>query len=85
MADITDSVGEGGTNKVHDVALVQAMLSVIKDAKGNPYLDDYDGKYGHGTKGAIVKFQTDQGVLKPPAKPAAGAPPPAAEKEKNSQ
>ena len=78
MADITDSVGEGGTNKVHDVALVQAMLSVIKDAKGNAYLDDYDGKYGNHTKGAIVKFQTDQGLLKPPAKPAAGAPPPAA-------
>jgi len=78
MADITDSVGEGGTNKVHDVALVQAMLSVIKDAKGNAYLDDYDGKYGNHTKGAIVKFQTDQGLLKPPAKPAAGAPAPAA-------
>jgi len=82
MPDITDSVGEGGTNKVHDVALVQAMLSVIKDAKGNTYLDDYDGKYGHHTKAAIIKFQTDQALLKPPAKGTAGAAPPAAgEKE----
>jgi len=80
MPDITDSVGEGGANKVHDVALVQAMLSVIKDAKNNAYLADYDGKYGHVTKAAIIKFQTDQGLLKPAAKPDGGAAP-AGEKE----
>ena len=26
MPDIKDSVGEGGSNQVHDVALLQAML-----------------------------------------------------------
>jgi hypothetical protein len=82
MPDITDSVGEGGANKVHDVALVQAMLSVIKDARNRAYLGDYDGKYGNTTKAAIIRFQTDQGLIKPAAKPGAGAPAAAAgEKE----
>lgn len=82
MPDITDSVGEGGPNKVHDVAMVQAMLSVIKDAKNHAYLGDYDGKYGNTTKAAIIKFQTDQGLINPGAKPGAGAPgAAAAEKE----
>lgn len=38
MPDIKDSVGEGGSNQVHDVALLQAMLRVVKDAKNAPYL-----------------------------------------------
>ena len=73
MPDIKDSVGDGGTNNVHDVALVQAMLIVIKDAKNNPYLPDYDGKPSPGTVNAIKAFQTDQNLLaKPGAKAAAG-------------
>ncbi len=60
MADIKDSVGEGGANKVHDVALVQAMLRVVKNAKGVPYLSgNYDGSYGKHTKEAITNFQVD--------------------------
>jgi hypothetical protein len=88
MPDIKDSVGEGGTNLVHDVALVQAMLTVIKNAKSDAYLPDYDGKYGPSTKGAIIQFQTDRGLLKPAAKPASvgaapkAAAPPAAAGEK---
>lgn len=72
MPDIKDSVGEGGSNKVHDVALLQAMLSVVKNAKGVAYLPDYDGKYSPVTKAAITAFQTDQGLI---AKPGAKADP----------
>lgn len=78
MPDIKESVGEGGTNRVHDVALVQAMLTVIKNAKNKAYLNDYDGKPGPATKGAIIQFQTDQGLLKPAAKPASGGAAPTA-------
>jgi hypothetical protein len=60
MPDITDSVGETGKNQPHDVAMVQAMLKAIKNAKGAPYLTtNYDGAYGKNTKAAIIAFQTD--------------------------
>ena len=60
MPDIKDSVGEGGRNLAHDVALVQAMLRVVKNAKGTPYLGgNYDGVYGPQTKAAITSFQTE--------------------------
>ena len=59
MPVITGNVGEGAINKTHDVALVQAMLRIVKDAKGVPYLGSaYDGAYGAHTKAAIVAFQT---------------------------
>ncbi len=68
MPDIKDSVGEGGANKSHDVALVQAMLRVVKDAKSAPYLaTDYDGSYGGATKAAIARFQIDQKLAVDPA------------------
>ena len=72
MPDITDSVGDAGANKVHDVALVQAMLTVIKNPKGRPYLTGYDGKSGNGTVHAITQFQTDQGLLAKPGAHAGG-------------
>lgn len=60
MPQITASVGDGATNKTHDVALIQAMLRIVKDAKGAPYLAaPYDGSYGDVTKNAILAFQTD--------------------------
>ncbi len=60
MPDITGNVGEKAVNKSHDVALVQAMLRIVKDAKGSPYLGgNYDGSYGGVTKAAIIAFQTD--------------------------
>lgn len=60
MPEITASVGDGATNKTHDIALIQAMLRIVKDAKGTPYLTvPYDGIYGDVTKKAIVAFQTD--------------------------
>jgi hypothetical protein len=68
MPDIKESVGEGGDNRVHDVALVQAMLVVVKNAKGASYLTSYDGAYGKLTKAAIVAFQTDNNLAGDPAK-----------------
>ncbi len=60
MPEITASVGDGATNKTHDVALVQAMLQIVKNAKNAPYLGSaYDGSYGNATKSAIIAFQTD--------------------------
>ena len=60
MPEITANVGEGATNKTHDVALVQAMLRIVKSAKGVPYFGvAYDGTYGAATKTAIIAFQTD--------------------------
>ena len=60
MPDIKDSVGEGAKNNAHDVALVQAMLRVVKNAKNAPYLSsNYDGAYGKDTKAAITSFQVD--------------------------
>lgn len=60
MPAITGSVGEGAVNKTHDVALVQAMLRIVKNAKGSPYLGgNYDGAYGGITKSAIIAFQND--------------------------
>jgi peptidoglycan hydrolase-like protein with peptidoglycan-binding domain len=66
MPDIKDSVGDGGINNIRDVALVQAMLTVVKGPKGAPYLTGYDGKSGHHTITAITAFQTDQGLLPKP-------------------
>jgi hypothetical protein len=63
MADITKSVGEGGFNLGHDVAMVQAMLGLVKNAKGHVYLPaHYDGSYGTQTRNALVAFQTDHGL-----------------------
>lgn len=89
MPDIKDSVGDGGTNAVHDVAMVQLMLQAVKDAKNTPYFNaDYTGTYADTVKNAIIAFQKDQKLLPPP--PTAGAKVPAnAEKQgliaKNSQ
>jgi hypothetical protein len=69
MADIKDTVGEGGVNAVHDVALVQAMLRVVKDAKQQPYFGrEYDGVYEKTTKAAIENFQAEQKLLPPAGK-----------------
>jgi peptidoglycan hydrolase-like protein with peptidoglycan-binding domain len=63
-------VGEGGSNIPSDVAIVQLMLRLVKDAKQQPYFGGaYDGAYGSATKNAIVAFQTDTKLV--PARPAA--------------
>jgi hypothetical protein len=69
MADIKDTVGEGGVNAVHDVALVQAMLRVVKNANQQPYFGgDYDGVYEKRTKAAIEDFQAEQKLIPPAGK-----------------
>jgi len=78
MPDIKKSVGIGGDNLVHDVALVQAMLKVIKNPKGVAYLaSNYDGSYGNDTKNAIIAFQTDNKLIAadPAPAPAKGGAP----------
>lgn len=60
MLKIGKSVGDGGVNEVHDACLVQALLVLIKDLKGSPYLGTYDGDVGNLTKGAIKAFQTER-------------------------
>ena len=64
MPSITASVGDGSVNKTHDVALIQAMLRIVKDAKSGPYLaGSYDGSYGASTKDAIISFQKDNATV----------------------
>ena len=63
MPDIKDSVGHGGTNKVHDVALLEAMLRVVKDAKHKAFFSgEYDGGFTNSTKTAIIHFQKEHGT-----------------------
>jgi hypothetical protein len=60
LPTITGNVGDGAANKTHDVALLQAMLRIVKNAKGAPYFSgNYDGPYGKATKDAITAFQND--------------------------
>ena len=60
MPEITGSVGDTANNKTHDVALVQAMLRLVKNAKGATYFGSaYDGTYSAAMKTAITAFQTD--------------------------
>lgn len=62
MPKLSSSVGKNGTNKKHDVALVQAMLRVIKNPKGQPYASfSYDGSISipGATFNAIKAFQAD--------------------------
>jgi hypothetical protein len=65
MQNLTGTVGEGGGNARHDVALVQALLAVTHrpanlDPKKSQYLTGIDGDCGDGTIGAIRRFQNDQ-------------------------
>jgi hypothetical protein len=55
MAGLTGSVGENGKNARPDVALVQFMLAVARDANGRAYYGTpYSGHYDAGTKLAIA-------------------------------
>lgn len=77
MATIDGSVGDGGTNAKHNVAIIQLMLHLVKNAKGQPYYAGaYSGTYDPGTKTALAQFQKDQKIATWTAK----APAPNAEK-----
>ena len=73
MADIKDSV-DGPGSQVQDIAMIQMMLKVVKDAKGAPYLKvNYSGEWNAETKDAITRFQQDQKLI-PPEQPLKGLP-----------
>jgi hypothetical protein len=61
-AALTGTVGQGGVNRIHDVALVQALLGTKRDRKSNrPYLRDHvTGKYDGATAEALVRYRIDQ-------------------------
>lgn len=62
MPSLTGNVGAGALNRKHDVSLIQAMLRVIKNPKGQPYATfSYDGTCSPtgATVNAIKAFQND--------------------------
>jgi hypothetical protein len=64
MADIKDSVGDGGLNRRADVTLIQALLKAAKTAQGHSYYHGhYDGAFTPDLKRAIIAFQTDQKLV----------------------
>ncbi len=75
MPRLTGNVGQGALNKKHDVALVQAMLRLIKNPKGQPYASfAYDGSCSAGgaTVIAIKAFQADHKTTTGPPPETAG-------------
>lgn len=65
MQSIAQSVGEGGANLRHDVALVQALLRIARrpprlDPTRSTYLAVIDGDCGPRTRAALRLFQADQ-------------------------
>jgi hypothetical protein len=60
MPRLTGTVGNRGANAAHDVALVQAILHVIKNRAGESYYPAaYDGICGTRTLDAISRFKSD--------------------------
>ncbi len=61
-AALTGRVGQGGDNRVHDVALVQALLGLKRAKGGRMYLcgDHVTGKYDRATAEALMRFRMDQ-------------------------
>jgi hypothetical protein len=77
MPTLTGSVGQGGTNLKHEVALVQLMFRLIRNPKGQPYVTfDYDGICSPGPNGATFKaikaFQADHKTAAGPPKESEG-------------
>lgn len=69
MPDIKDSVGHNATNRKSDVAMVQAMLRVLKDAHKKSYFSaGYDGNYNAALKLAILNFQNAHKLVPEEAK-----------------
>ncbi len=61
-AALTGRVGKGGENRIHDVALVQALLGLKRAKGGRMYLRDnhVTGKYDPVTAEALMQFRLDQ-------------------------
>ena len=59
---LSGTVGERGNNKIHDVAMVQAMLSLKKIRGSTPYyVGKVTGKYDQATAAALMAFRLDNG------------------------
>ncbi len=68
-AALTGTIGQGGLNRVHDVALVQALLGAKRAKGGRPYLSgNVTGGYDKETAVALLRFRIDQrdGSIKRP-------------------
>ncbi len=61
-AALTGRVGQGGDNRIHDVALVQALLGAKRAKNGRMYLRDnhVTGKLDRDTALALMQFRLDQ-------------------------
>ncbi len=61
MQSLAGSVGGGGKNAVHDVALVKFLMMVVKNSKGSSYLPlgDYTNVRDGSVSVAIRAFQQD--------------------------
>ena len=61
-AALTGRVGQGGDNRIHDVALVQALLGVRRGKGGRSYLsgDHVTGKYDRATAEALLRTRMGQ-------------------------
>ncbi len=61
-AALSGRVGQGGDNRVHDVALVQALLGLKRAKGGRTYLsgDHVTGTYDRATAEALMRFRMDQ-------------------------
>ena len=60
-AALTGRVGQGGDNRVHDVALVRALLGAKRAKGGRPYMaGNVTGKYDKETAVALMRFRMDQ-------------------------
>jgi peptidoglycan hydrolase-like protein with peptidoglycan-binding domain len=63
MTNITEAVGAGGSNAIHDVAMVQFILKVVKNSRHVPYFGGtYTDRYSGETSRALAAFQTDHGL-----------------------
>ncbi len=61
-AALTGRVGQGGDNRIHDVALVQALLGTRRDKSSRTYLrnNHVTGKYDRDTAEALMRYRMDQ-------------------------
>jgi hypothetical protein len=61
-AALTGRVGQGGDNRIYDVALVQALLGLKRAKGGRMYLsgDHVTGKLDRPTTEALLRFRMDQ-------------------------
>lgn len=76
MPNIYESVGTHGRNAVHDVAMVQFMLKVLKSSQSAPFFGGvYSKQFSGATVEAIIAFQEVAGTSSPAgAKPGTDAP-----------